>query len=294
MCLESGLGSVSQACRAMELNRSFYYKLSQECSRSKELRQLIIKLSEAQPRYGYRRIAALLRRLGHDVNPKRVQRIRRQEGLRVLKRQRRTRRVSPHNPERMRATEPNEVWSWDFVHDMTEQGNRFRVLSLIDEYTRRCLMLRADWSIRAQEVISILEEALAIYGTPKYIRSDNGPEFISYAIQDWLEERNIGTLYIKPGSPWEQAYIESFYDKLRDECTNRELFGSLREANTILEFWRKEYNEGRPHSSLGYLTPNEFTDRNTPQLRSDSVLPQLGGAFEERNIKQIIITELDL
>jgi len=111
----------------MELNRSFYYKLSQECSRSKELRQLIIKLSEAQPRYGYRRIAALLSRLGHDVNPKRVQGIRRQEGLRVLKRQRKTRRVNPHTPERKRATEPNEVWSWDFVHDMTEQGNRFRV-----------------------------------------------------------------------------------------------------------------------------------------------------------------------
>jgi len=146
-------------------------------------------------------------------------------------------------------------------------------------------MLRADWSIRAQDVISILEEALAIHGTPKYIRSDNGPEFISYAIRDWLQERNIGTLYIKPGSPWEQAYIESFHDKLRDECTNRELFGSLREANTILESWRKEYNEGRPHSSLGYLTPNEFTDRNNPQLRLDSVHSPLGVAFEVRNFK---------
>ncbi len=278
----------------MSLNRATFYKTSLESDHSRELRKKIIDLSEEQPRYGYRRVTALIRCAGETVNEKRVQRVRRREGLQVQKRQRKTRRLSSAGSERRRARRTNEVWSWDFVHDMTEQGGRFRVLSLIDEYTRRCLMLRAGWSMRSQDVISNLEEAIAMYGAPEHIRSDNGPEFISYAIQDWLKDKAIATLYIKPGSPWEQAYIESFHDKLRDECTNRELFGNLREAAVILEEWRQQYNETRPHSALANQTPSEFAARCNPRLRSDSVLPTLGVAKHGRHTKPTANAELHL
>ena len=278
----------------MQMNRTSYYKASKQSDRSRALREQIIDVSEDQPRYGYRRVTAMIRRTGAEVNPKRVQRIRRKEGLQVHKRQHKTRRIGPRTAERRRASHANEVWSWDFVHDMTEHGSRFRVLSLMDEYTRRRLVLHPGWSLRAKDVIDILEVAIATHGCPKHIRSDNGPEFIAYAIQEWLAEQRIGPLYIKPGSPWEQAYIESFHDKLRDECTNRELFGSLQEARVILEEWRKVYNEARPHSSLKYQTPEEFAAFCNPRLRSDSVLPPSGVAKSRGSSKPITNAELHL
>ena len=283
MSVESGLGTVAQACRAMTFNRSTFYRTSQERQESKELRGAIIDLSEEQPRYGYRRVTAVIRREGQVVNPKRVQRVRRAEGLQVRKKQRKTRRTGSGTARRRRAERRNEVWSWDFVHDMTEQGSRFRVLTLIDEHTRQCLAIRAGWSLRAGDVIATLEEAISIHGRPENIRSDNGPEFIAYHVQDWLESHSIGTMYIKPGSPWEQAYIESFHDKLRDECMNRELFSSLTEASTILEEWRQEYNEHRPHSSLGYRTPGEYARLCNPHLRSGIALTPMGIANHRRN-----------
>ena len=175
---------------------------------------------------------------------------------------------------------------------MTEEGSRFRMLTLIDEYTRRCLAIRPGWSLRAKDVIETVEEMIVEHGRPEHIRSDNGPEFIAYSIQDWLKDRQIKTLYITPGSPWEQGHIESFHDKLRDECTNRELFGSLKEAKSILEEWRKQYNESRPHSSLGYKTPNEFAAACNSRLRSDSVLPTKGVANPRGNTKQEPTPEL--
>ena len=132
------------------------------------------------------------------------------------------------------------------------------MLTLLDEYSRCCLATYAAWSIRAVDVIEVVQRAMKEHGKPAYIRSDNGPEFIAYAIGDWLRTQGVGAMYIAPGSPWENAYIESFHDKLRDECLNRELFGSLREAQVIVEQWRKEYNAERPHSSLGYRTPLEY------------------------------------
>ncbi len=186
--------------------------------------QGIVDLSEAKPRYGYRRITALLRRQGHEINGKRVQRVRRMEGLQVKKKQRKLRRVGVSTAERQRALHPNHVWSWDFVEDQTENGTRFRILSLIDEHTRECLALHVAWSIRAVDVIAAVEMTMARYGAPEHLRSDNGPEFIAYSIQDWLGEKKVKTIYIAPGSPWENAYIESFHDKLRDECLNREIF----------------------------------------------------------------------
>lgn len=152
------------------------------------------------------------------------------------------------------------------MEDQTENGSRFRILTLIDEHTRQSLAVHAAWSIRALDVIAVLEVAIARYGVPEHLRSDNGPEFIAYAIQNWLAEAKIKTLYIRPGSPWENGHIESYHDKLRDECLNRELFGSLAEARIILEAWRVEYNERRPHSALGYQTPGEFARRSNVRL----------------------------
>jgi putative transposase len=274
LSVEAGLGSAAATCRALGLARSSFYRLDRQSVESRRVRKEILGLSRQHPRYGYRRITALLRRDGLEVNAKRVQRIRRQEALQVSKRQRRMKRLGVSTSVRQRAARTNDVWSWDFVEDQTENGSRFRMLTLIDEHTRRCLAVHASWSIRAVDVITIVEAAIERYGRPQHLRSDNGPEFIAYAIQDWLKAQEIKTIYIRPGSPWENGHIESFHDKLRDECLNRELFGSLLEAQIILEQWRHEYNDQRPHSSLGYLTPAEYTRRaRGAGLRSPSGLP---------------------
>ena len=256
--VEEGVGTTAQACRALGLARSSYYRNSMASLESRQMHGQIVQLSQDHPRYGYRRVTALLRREGHDLNAKRVQRVRRQEGLQVSRRQRKLRRLGVSTAQRQRAMHPNQVWSWDFVEDQTENGTRFRVLTLMDEHTRECLVTHVDWSIRAVDVITVVEGAMARYGVPEHLRSDNGPEFIAYAIQDWLREKSVKTIYITPGSPWENAYIESFHDKLRDECMNREIFGSLWEARVVIEQWHLYYNAERPHSSLGYRTPEEF------------------------------------
>jgi transposase InsO family protein len=273
--VETGIGTTSEACRALGLARSSYYRNSTMSSERRQMHQEIVELSEDHPRYGYRRVTALLRREGHEVNAKQVQRVRRQQGLQVSRRQRKLRRLGLSTAERQRAAHVNHVWSWDFVEDQTENGTRFRVLTLIDEHTRECLAVHGDWSIRAVDVITVVEAAMAHYGVPTHLRSDNGPEFIAYAIQDWLSEKNVKTIYITPGSPWENAYIESFHDKLRDECLNREIFGSLWEARVVIEQWRLHYNAERPHSSLGYKTPAEFAGRALAPsgLRSGYALP---------------------
>ncbi len=256
--VEAGMGSAAQACRALRLARSSFYRPCLLSPKRGRVRREVMQLSEKHPRYGYRRITALLRRQGWAINPKCVQRLRRSEGLQVRRRQRRLRRLGLWRSERLRASCPREVWSWDFVEDQTENGTRFRILTLLDEHTRECLAVHAAWSIRAVDAITVIEAAIQRYGAPQHLRSDNGAEFIAYAIQDWLKERQIKTLYIKPGSPWENGHIESFHDKLRGEFLNRELFGTLAEARVLLESWRVEYNQDRPHSSLGYLTPQEF------------------------------------
>lgn len=266
LSVERGLGTVSQACRAMQLNRSSYYLESKVSEENRRKRKRIIELSGEKPRYGYRRVTAVLRREGEEINPKRVQRVRRKEGLQVRKRQRRMRRLGPTEGQRRVASRPGEVWSWDFVADQTANGSRFRILTLIDEHTRQCLALHAGWSIRATDAIRVVADAMARHGAPEHIRSDNGPEFIAYALRDWLATREVASIYIKPGAPWEQAWVESFHDKLRDELLNREWFGSLREAQVVLDDWRDEYNQERPHSSLGYQTPDEFAAGRATEL----------------------------
>ena len=271
--VEEGLGSSAAACRSLGLARSSYYRKNKISKSSLSMRKEIIELSENHPRYGYRRITALMRREGHVINEKRVLRVRREAGFKVSKKQRRTRRVGASEPRRKSAQRRKDVWSWDFVTDQTANGSHFRILTLIDEHTRECLATHAGRSIRAVDVITIIEAAIERYGTPDHIRSDNGPEFIAYAVQDWLKGLDIKILYIKPGSPWENGYIESFHDKLRDELLNREIFGTLREAQIILESWRCEYNEERPHSSLGYQTPSEFAALCEIPLRPTASAP---------------------
>lgn len=258
LSVEEGHGSKAAACRAMGLGRSSYYHRPSESMESRKIRKKILGLSRKHPRYGYRRITALLRREGLEVNGKRVARVRKEEGLQVPKKQRKTRRLGASTAQRQRAQRPRQVWSWDFVHEQTENGSGFRILTLLDEHTRQCLATHAGWAIRAVDAIRVMEAAIALHGAPEHVRSDNGPEFIAHAIRDWLAQKKIGSIYIQPGAPWENGHIESFHDKLRDELLNREVFGSLLEAQVLLESWRREYNGFRPHSSLGYKTPKEY------------------------------------
>lgn len=283
---EQALGSVVQGCAAVKLARSTFYRARQISRSRHRAEQRILRLSQAHPRYGYRRITALLRRQGLAVNGKRVQRVRRVAGLQVRRKQRRTRRLGPTTVERQRAQRRNHVWTWDFIEDQTERGQRFRMLTLLDEHTRECLAIHVAWSIRAMDVIQVVAKAMNRHGAPEHVRSDNGSEFIAYALRDWLTGNAVKTIYIRPGSPWENGYIESFHDKLRDECLNRELFGNLAEARVVIEQWREQYNQERPHSSLGYQTPREFARQfdlrqrsATPPFASNRKQPTVTGLY---------------
>jgi putative transposase len=291
--VEHGTGRAASACRALGLTRSSFYRPCRMAEVKLKTSKRVLELSRQHPRCGCRRITVLLRREGEGVNAKSVQRLRRQQGLRVCKQQRRTRRLGLSTALRQRADAMNRVWSWDFVEDQTDNGTRFRILTLIDEHTRECLALHAAWSIQAVDVISVVEKAMERYGMPQHLRSDNGPEFIAYAIRDWLGERGVKTMYITPGAPWENGHIESFHDKLRDELLNRELFGSLREARVILRGWQREYNEERPHSALGYQTPGEFAGR-TPRVPPLGLRPPCvtRGVFDNQQNKNQQQSEL--
>ena len=257
--VETGHSKVA-ACRALSVPRSALYlnRKKQGIDKQSIIEMEIVKLSEANPRYGYRRVRALLRRAGHLVNAKRVQRVRRQAGLLVPRKRRKMRRLGPSDGVRRRAQRPDEVWSYDFVSDQTVDGKRLRIMTLLDEYTRQSVAIHVARSIRAADVITVVEAAIQRYGAPAYIRSDNGLEFIALELREWLSTNGIKTLYITPGSPWENGHIESFHDKLRGEFLDRELFGSVREARVLIEGWRVEYNHHRPHSALGYATPAEY------------------------------------
>lgn len=217
-------------------------------------------LARKHPRYGCRRIHALLVREGWRVNRKRVHRLWREEGLQVRGRQRKRRRLggSENGCTRKKAERKGHVWSYDFTLDQTEDGKRLKLMPIVDEYTRECLGVEVERSITAQDVIATLCYLFRVHGEPEYIRSDNGPEFIANAVRQWLSEAGVQTLYIEPGSPWENAYVESFNGKLEDELLGRELFTSLTEAKVLIEQYRLEYNHERPHSSLDYQTPAEF------------------------------------
>ena len=217
----------------------------------------IIELASRYGRYGYRRVTRLLQREGWHVNHKRVERLWRQEGLKVPKKQKKRGRLwmTDGSCLRMRAEHRNHVWSYDFVADRTVDGRPLKMLTVIDEYTRECLAIDVCRRIGSINLLERLADLFLDRGTPEYIRSDNGPEFTANLIRTWLNDLEVATLFIEPGSPWENGYNESFNGKLRDEFLNGELFYTLVEAKILIERWRREYNEVRPHSSLGYRSP---------------------------------------
>ena len=249
--------SERRACRLLKQPRSTQRHRASPPADESRLTSRIIELACDYGRYGYRRVTALLRREGWRVNHKRVERIWRREGLKVPKKQHKRGRLwlTDGNCLRMRPEYRNHIWSYDFVADRTKDGRPLKMLTMIDEYTRECLAIPVERRIRAMDVLEILSEQFLIRGAPDYIRSDNGSEFTADLIRTWLARLDVQTLYIEPGSPWENGYIESFNGKFRDEFLNGELFYTLKEAQVLIESWRREYNEYRPHSSLGYRPP---------------------------------------
>jgi transposase InsO family protein len=226
----------------------------------------IVALAKQYGRYGYRRVTALLRHAGWTVNLKRVERIWRKEGLKVPQRQPKRGRLWLNDGSciRLRPEYPGHVWAYDFVEGRTHDGRKFRILTIIDEASRECLALIVARQLRHEDVLAALAELFVTRGPPAHIRSDNGAEFIANAVQKWLAQIGVKTLYIAPGSPWENGYNESFNGSLRDELLNGEIFYSLAEAKVLIEAWRRHYNTVRPHSSLGYRPPAPETA--TPPL----------------------------
>jgi transposase InsO family protein len=228
-------------------------------------------LSAQHPRYGYRRVWALLRAEGLGVNRKRVHRLWRREGLRVPARQRKRRRLGQgkNGCTRRKAGHPDHVWSYDFVMDQTRDGRRLKLLPVVDEFTRECLAIEVERHFTARDVVATLRYLFELRGAPRFVRSDNGPEFIADAVKAWLKDSGCGTLYIEPGSPWQNAYVESFNGKLEDELLDREEFETLKEAKVLVEDYRLDYNHRRPHSLLDYLTPAAFAASQTKKPKKE-------------------------
>jgi transposase InsO family protein len=261
---ESFCASERRACQVISQPRATQRYRTVRRDKDTPLVAALHRMSKRRPRAGYRVVAAHLRREGWTLNDKRAQRLWRQEGLKVPQRQRKQRRLgsSENSAQRRRATRINEVWSYDFIFDQTEDGRRLKWLPICDEFTRESVALEVERRLDSSEVIRILDAAVAERGTaPDFIRSDNGPEFIALAVQSWIAARGFKTLYIEPGSPWENPYSESFNSRFRDEFLNRESFGSLLEAKVLGKEHRHDYNHRRLHSSLAYQTPAEFAQR---------------------------------
>jgi len=220
-------------------------------------------LSSQYPRYGYRRMRIFLRRAGHELSWERTHRLWRKAGLQ-LPRRRPRRRIATGRPRPLPAAGPNFVWAYDFVFDACANGQQIKCLTIVDEFTRECLAIDVAGSIRSKRVIELLTQLISTHGAPRYLRSDNGPEFVSRAILEWLAETGIETALIDPGKPWQNGADESFNGKFRDECLSLEWFRSRAEARVVIENWRRHYNAVRPHSSLDYLTPNEFKQQHQP------------------------------
>ncbi len=256
MVTELGV-SERRACRVLRQQRSTQRKVRRSPDDEAALTTDIVALATRYGRYGYRRITALLRQSGWRVNHKRVERIWRREGLKVPMKQPKKGRLWLNDGSciRLRSEYPNHVWSYDFVEDRTHDGRKYRMLNILDEFSRECLSIRVNRRLRSSDVIDALADLFILRGLPAYIRSDNGPEFIAEALRHWLKELKVQTAYIEPGSPWENGYIESFNARLRDELLNGEIFYTREEAKAVIETWRRHYNTVRPHSALRYQPP---------------------------------------
>lgn len=257
--LSEGLCSLRRACRYLGLARSsYFYRGLPKSDYEKALVERIRELSLAHPCYGYRRLRALLVREGWRVSRKKVQRIRRAEGLQAKNF---TKKKKPRGSSTVKdvvARHANDVWSWDFIFDTTENGKSVKILSLVDEATRYCIDLHVDRQISSAKILEVLDGACENHGAPRHIRSDNGPEFIAASIRQWVESRQIDTVYIDPGSPWQNPYVESFHNRFRSECLNRNWFINELDAKVTIADWREEYNTVHPHSGLDYLSPADI------------------------------------
>jgi putative transposase len=273
--------SERRACRVLKQARTTQRREFTVGDEEERLTQRIVELATRYGRYGYRRITALLNGETWKVNHKRVERIWRREGLKVPKKQPKRSRLWLNDGScvRLRPLHKDHVWSYDFMTARTADGRAFRILNILDEYTRECLAVLVERRIRAEDVINQLFNLFVFRGIPEHIRSDNGPEFTAKAVRSWLGRLGVKTLFIEPGSPWENGYIESFNGKMRDELLDREIFTTLIEAKVLIEAWRREYNETRPHSALRYRPP-------APEAKLATTLTQglvpLSGASQGR------------
>ena len=249
--------SERRACRTLGQHRSTQRKVPRGRPDEACLTADIIELARQYGRYGYRPITALLNQSGWQVNVKRVERIWKREGLKVPQKQKKRSRLWLNDGScvRLRPERPNHVWSYDFVQDRTHDGRAYRILNIIDEFTKEALMIRVDRKLNSTDVVDALTDLFILRGPPEFIRSDNGPEFVATKVRDWIEAAGAKTAFIEPGSPWENGYCESFNARFRNELLDAEIFYTLREAQILIERWRRQYNTVRPHSALGYRPP---------------------------------------
>jgi putative transposase len=257
--LAAGKGlSIRRACALVQVARSSLDYTSRMKKKDAELSDKLRQIARTHTRYGYRRATALIKQEGEAINPKRVYRLWRREGL-ALPRRRPRKRVRAMSLRPLAPKQAGEVWAYDFVFDTCANGQKLKILTVVDEWTRESLAVEVEARINSGAVIEVLAKLMSAHGRPEYLRSDNGPEFVSKAIKQWLSKGGVQTAYIDRGKPWQNGLNESFNGKLRDECLNLEWFSNRAEAKVVIEQWRKHYNEHRPHSSLGYKTPAQFS-----------------------------------
>ena len=256
--------SCARACRLAQFGRASWYRRSRAKDQS-ALRLRIRDLAHARPRFGYMRIWVLLRREGWLINHKRVRRLYRLDGLQLRMRVRRRKHIALHRGPAPVPVGPTERWSMDFVHDTLVDGRPFRILTVVDNWSRHSPLLEAGFRMTGETVAQVLDRVLDTPAVPRSITVDHGTEFQSRALEDWAYRRGVQLDFIRPGKPVENAFIESFNGRLRDECLNVHQFASLAEAQALIEAWRVDYNQRRPHSSPGHLTPNEFVAQRQGQ-----------------------------
>jgi putative transposase len=270
--------SERRACRVVQQHRTSQRHLPEKADEDMALSQRMVELSRENPRYGYLRVWALLRREGWAVNKKRAQRLWREVDLKVPQKQHKRRRIAgsgENSVTKKRAEYPGHVWGYDFAMDSTEDGRRLKMMPVVEEYIRECLALPTQRSITSEQVIQTLAYLFAERGAPDYIRSDNVPEFIAEAVKAWLADSGVKTLYIEPGSPWENAYSETFISRMRDELLNREVFANVAEAKVLTGDYREHYNRHRPHGALSYMSPAEFAAAEAQRAQDPDLAEQL-------------------
>lgn len=250
---------VTRACGLIGISRSLYRYKSKRPD-DEPLKDRLTALAGQKRRYGYRRLHVLLLREGWLLNWKRTYRVYHEAGL-MVRRRKRKRIAGIERQEKVMTTGPNQSWSMDFVSDGFVDGRRLRCLNIVDDFTKECLAIEVDTSLPGKRVVGVLERLAEFRGLPKSVTVDNGPEFISKALDEWAYRQQLSLRFIEPGKPQQNAYVESFNGKFRDECLNEHWFLSMRHAREVIAGWRREYNEERPHSSLNYQTPKEFVER---------------------------------